>query len=126
MAVATENIMINKVEKVPLTERSINSIRSISGIDQDEAVEFNCFATPQMLHEEKLFGYADEEGNEFSGLIDDAVNSILLLVQFEKLSEEAQSGLLNIVLYGKFFRQNGVEEVDTNLRIISITDRDYG
>ena len=99
-------------------------IQSLSGKNSDKAVEFNCFATPERLHEEKLFGYVDEQGNEFSGLIDDAAEATLMLVQFEKLSEVAQSGLLNILLYGKFFRKNGIDDVDANLRIISITDRD--
>ena len=99
-------------------------IVSLSGKDSIKSIEFNCFAVPRRLHEEKLFGYIDEDGNEIRGMVDDAINSTLLLVQFEKLSEEAQSGLLNILLYGKFYRKNGVEEVIENVRIISITDRD--
>ena len=101
-----------------------NVILSLSGKDPGKALEFNCFTTPKRLHEEKLFGYVDEEGNEYIGLIDDALNDTLMLVQFEKLSEESQAGLLNILLYGKYFRKNGVEEVDANVRIISITDKD--
>ena len=101
-----------------------NVILSLSGTHPDNTVEFNCFATPKRLHEEKLFGYVDEEGNEYIGLIDDALNATLILIQFEKLSEESQAGLLNILLYGKYFRKNGVEEVDANVRIISITDKD--
>lgn len=101
-----------------------NVILSLSGKDPGKALEFNCFTTPKRLHEEKLFGYVDEEGNEYIGLIDDALNATLILIQFEKLSEESQAGLLNILLYGKYFRKNGVEEVDANVRIISITDKD--
>jgi len=87
-------------------------------------IEFNCFAIPQRLHEEKLFGYFDSEGEEFTGIIDDAEKSYLLMEYVDKLSPEAQSGLLSIILYGTYFRKNGNKPVQADLRVLAIVDKD--
>jgi len=90
----------------------------------NKLIEFNCLAIPQRLHEEILLGYIDEEGNEFPGILEGNDNSCLLIENLENLSENAQSGILGLILYGTYYAKGGREPNKLNIRIIATTDKE--
>ena len=87
-------------------------------------IEFNCLANPQRLHEEILFGYVDEKGDEYPGLIEGDEYSCLLIENLENLSEEAQSGILSLILNGSYYPPGGRNSKKADIRIIATTDRE--
>lgn len=90
----------------------------------DNLIEFNCLAIPQRLHEEILLGYVDEHGDEYSGKLEGTKNTCLLIENLENLSEDAQSGILGLILYGTYYAKGGREPNKLNIRIIATTDKE--
>jgi len=90
----------------------------------DNLIEFNCLAIPQRLHEEILLGYIDEQGDEYRGKLEGTKNPCLLIENLENLSEEAQSGILGLILYGTYYAKGGREPNKLNIRIIATTDKE--
>jgi len=90
----------------------------------DNLIEFNCLAIPQRLHEEVLFGYIDEQGDEYTGILEGDENSCLLIENLENLSENAQTGILSLILYGTYYAKDGRTPKKRNIRIIATTDKE--
>jgi len=86
--------------------------------------EFNCLAVPQRLHEEILLGYIDEQGDEYTGILEGSENSCLLIENLENLSENAQTGILSLILNGTYYVKGGREPKNINIRIIATTDKE--
>lgn len=98
-------------------------IRSQDKNSSDKLIEINCLAIPQRLHEEFLLGYIDEQGDEYPGILEGNENSCLLIENLENLSENAQSGILGLILYGTYYAKGGREANKINVRIIATTDK---
>ena len=86
-------------------------------------LEFNCLAVPARLHEEILFGHVDENGEENAGILDGDKHSCLLIENLENLSDEAQSGILSLIISGSYYPAGGRNPKKSDIRIIATTDK---
>ena len=89
-----------------------------------ELIKFNCLAVPRRLHEDIILGYIDEQGKENAGLLDGKKKYSLLIENLENLSDEAQSGILSIILNGSYYLAGGRKSKSGDIRVIATTDRD--
>jgi len=95
---------------------------------QASFVKLDCTAWPESLLELELFGQANEAGNESGGskpaLVTVADRGTIFLDAIGELPLALQAKLLRLVQYGSFVPVGGCQELRTNVRIISATDRD--
>jgi len=89
-----------------------------------DLTQFNCLAVPPRLHADIIFGFIDEKGKENAGLLEGKTKYSLLIENLEKLSEEAQSGILSIILNGSYYLSGGRKPQKADIRVIATTDKD--
>jgi len=89
-----------------------------------DLIKFNCLAVPKRLHEEIILGYIDEQGKENAGLLKGNKKYTLLIENLENLSDEAQSGILSIIINGSYYLAGGRKSMKGDIRVIATTDRD--
>jgi len=91
-------------------------------------VSINCAAIPENLIESELFGHVKgaftgaDENKE--GLIAQAEGGTLFLDEITEMSPQAQAKLLKFLQDGKYTPIGGTKERQSNVRIISSTNRD--
>jgi DNA-binding NtrC family response regulator len=91
-------------------------------------VAVNCGAIPANLIEAELFGY--EKGaftgaaRQHRGFFERAAGGTLFLDEITEMPPEMQVRLLRVLESGRFTRVGGDQEIHTNVRIVSATNRD--
>lgn len=90
-------------------------------------VKVDCTAWPEPLLESALFGQASDTRNDGAGskpaLLSVADRGTLFLDAIGELPPTLQAKLLRLVQYGSFVPVGGCQELKTNVRIISATDK---
>lgn len=96
---------------------------------QGPFVTLNCAAIPNELVESELFGYekgafsgANASGKK--GMLETADGGTLFLDEIGDLNQPAQAKLLRWLDNGKFYRVGGTTEHQSNVRIVSATNKD--
>lgn len=92
-------------------------------------IKLNCAAIPENLIESEFFGY--EAGaftgalkNGKKGIIELADTGTLFLDEVGEMPLNLQSKLLRVLQNGKFIKVGGDKELNSNVRIISATNKD--
>lgn len=104
-------------------------IHDISSQSEGLFVEVNCGALPGTLVESELFGYekgaftgASEQGKK--GLFEIADKGTLFLDEITEMPLQSQTKLLQVLQDGQFRRIGGSQNIKTDCRIISATNKD--
>ena len=74
-------------------------------------------------YEDQLFGSENSNGVINYGLFEKAKDGILLIDEISEIPLETQAKILRVLIDQKFKRQNGSEEINVNVRIISTTSK---
>ncbi len=87
----------------------------------------NCGALPRTLIESELFGF---ERGSFSGaarshggMVERAEGGTLFLDEVTEMSADVQTRLLRFLETGRFFRVGGLQEIQSNVRVVAATHR---
>ena len=87
----------------------------------------NCAAIPKGLIESTLFGHESgaftDAKNRTPGIFDSANGGTVFLDEIGELDKNLQLKLTRVIEYGTFQRVGGTEEVKTDVRVISATNR---
>ncbi len=103
-------------------------IHELSGRAKEPLVTVNCAAIPRELFEGEFFGH---EKGAFTGavarkigLLEQSNGGTLFLDEIGDLSPEHQARILRAVETGKFRRVGGQEEISSDFRIVTATNKD--
>jgi DNA-binding NtrC family response regulator len=91
-------------------------------------VQINCAALPAPLVEAELFGvqrgaFTDARDSR-RGLFEEAAHGTLFLDEIAEMPNEAQAKLLQVLETGRLRRVGSTDHVETDIRIITATNRD--
>ncbi|CAN5885725.1 sigma-54 dependent transcriptional regulator [soil metagenome] len=91
-------------------------------------VQINCAALPAPLVEAELFGvhrgaFTDARDSR-RGLFEEAAHGTLFLDEIAEMPIEAQAKLLQVLETSRVRRVGGTEQIETDIRIITATNRD--
>jgi transcriptional regulator with PAS, ATPase and Fis domain len=91
-------------------------------------VALNCGALPETLLESELFGhmrgaFTGAETNK-KGLIEAADRGTIFLDEIGEMSQTMQVKLLRVLQERRFRRLGGLEEIETDIRVIAATNQD--
>lgn len=110
-------------------ERLVHYIHERSNRRDNKLIKINCGAFSASLIESELFGYekgsftgANAKGK--IGFFEAADGGTLFLDEIGELPHEVQVKLLRVLQEGEFFRIGGTQPIQTNVRLISATNRD--
>ncbi len=114
-----------KGEKGTGRERIANYIHTLSKRKNNNFTIFNCCSLPANLIPLHLFGY---EKNAFKGalrrkygIIEIVDNGTLFLNDYQSLPLNIQTKLLKFIETGSFRRLGGIDDINSNVRIIAST-----
>ena len=103
-------------------------IHQLSGRANGPLIAINCASIPATLIEAELFGY--EKGSftgasrSHAGVFERADGGTLFLDEITEMPLEMQTRLLRVLETGRFYRVGGVQEINTDFRVIAATNRD--
>jgi DNA-binding NtrC family response regulator len=104
------------------------TIHSLSKRRRERFVAINCGAVPPTLIENELFGHergaftgADQRQEGYFEMADDGS---IFLDEITEMPPDLQVKLLRVLEQGKFRRIGGRQEIETDVRVISATNRD--
>ena len=109
-------------------ETVAQQIHNKSPLRNEPFISFNCASVNPNLLESRFFGH--EKGaftganEQKQGLFELANGGTLFLDEVGELPLEAQGILLRVLESGRFTRMGGNKEIETNVRLITATNRD--
>jgi transcriptional regulator with PAS, ATPase and Fis domain len=109
-------------------ERVARAIHSSGSRAARPFVPVSCAALPETLLESELFGY--EKGSftgaseRKKGKFELADGGTLFLDEIGDISAKVQVDLLRVLQERRFFRLGGTEEIEVDVRVIAVTNRD--
>jgi two-component system response regulator PilR (NtrC family) len=93
-------------------------------------VALNCGALPETLLESELFGHArgafTGAATNKKGLLEVGDHGTVFLDEIAEMTPMVQVKLLRVLQERRFRRLGGLEEIETDIRIIAATNRDLG
>ena len=95
-----------------------NSLRS-----KNPFVVLNAALLQEKKYEKELFGEEFDDGTISYGILEKANKGTLLIDEVSEIPIETQVSILRVLIDQKFKRINGIQEINTNIRIISSTSK---
>jgi DNA-binding NtrC family response regulator len=125
---ATDSTVLLLGESGSGKELFARAIHHLSPRAEQAFVALNCAAIPEGLVENELFGHErgayTGAGARKMGKLELAHRGTLFLDEIGELPLAAQSKLLRVLEERKFERVGGTQEIETNVRIVTATNKD--
>jgi DNA-binding NtrC family response regulator len=125
---ATDSTVLLLGESGSGKELFARAIHHLSSRAEQAFVALNCAAIPEGLVENELFGHErgayTGAGSRKMGKLELAHRGTLFLDEIGELPLAAQSKLLRVLEERKFERVGGTQEIETNVRIVTATNKD--
>jgi DNA-binding NtrC family response regulator len=125
---ATDSTVLLLGESGSGKELFARAIHHLSARADQAFVALNCAAIPEGLVENELFGHErgayTGAGSRKMGKLELAHRGTLFLDEIGELPLAAQSKLLRVLEEKKFERVGGTQEIETNVRIVTATNKD--
>ena len=127
VAQSTANVLIQG-ESGSGKELVAKALHNLSDRKDNAFVAINCAAIPDNLLESELFGYmkgafTGAVSNK-QGLFELADDGTLFLDEIGEMPFQLQAKLLRVIEHGTFRRVGGLSDIDTDVRIITATNKD--
>jgi DNA-binding NtrC family response regulator len=91
-------------------------------------IAFNCAVMPDQLLESELFGYEKGAftgaGSRKVGYFEAAQGGTIFIDEISEMSVDLQAKLLRVIQERSFRRVGGIEEIETDARIVTATNRE--
>lgn len=86
-------------------------------------IKFDAFGVPKSHTKSRLFGILEADGELIKGILADADDGTLLIMNVDLLPPDAQSNLMSVISNGEFYRSGITEPISIDVRLVCTAEK---